>query len=118
MEDAELVNRIRDGDRKAFDLLYERYSQGLYRTARFICQDEALAQDALQDTFVTCWLEIGKLRDPGKVKPWLLQILTRRARRMMGERKDIPHPWRESLWMPESSGRTQGRCWRTWPFIR
>jgi RNA polymerase sigma-70 factor (ECF subfamily) len=43
------------------------------RTARLILRDEALAEDAIQDTFLKAWQRIGSLRDedPG---PWLTRI--------------------------------------------
>ena len=31
-------------------------------------------EDVAQETFVTAWRKIGELRDPGKVRPWLLRI--------------------------------------------
>jgi RNA polymerase sigma-70 factor (ECF subfamily) len=51
----------------------DRYGLQLLRTARLILRDEALAEDAIQDTFLKAWQRIGSLRDedPG---PWLTKI--------------------------------------------
>ena len=51
----------------------DRYGLQLLRTARLILRDEALAEDAIQETFLKAWQRIGSLRDddPG---PWLTKI--------------------------------------------
>jgi len=67
------VERWRAGDRDAFDQVVDRFGLQLLRTARLILRDEALAQDAVQETFVRAWQRVGSLRDedPG---PWLTRI--------------------------------------------
>jgi len=68
-----VIARWREGDRDAFEEVVDRYGLQLLRTARVILRDEALAEDAIQDTFLKAWQRIGSLRDqdPG---PWLTKI--------------------------------------------
>ena len=68
-----VIERCRDGDRDAFEEVVDRYGLQLLRTARLILRDQALAEDAIQETFVKAWQRIGSLReeDPG---PWLTRI--------------------------------------------
>ena len=68
-----VIERCRDGDRDAFEEVVDRYGLQLLRTARVILRDEALAQDAIQETFLKAWQRIRSLRDedPG---PWLTRI--------------------------------------------
>ena len=68
-----VIERCRDGDRDAFEEVVDRYGLQLLRTARLILRDEALAEDAIQETFLRAWQRIGSLReeDPG---PWLTRI--------------------------------------------
>ncbi len=68
-----VIARCREGDRDAFEEVVDRYGLQLLRTARLILRDEALAEDAIQDTFLKAWQRIGSLRDedPG---PWLTRI--------------------------------------------
>ncbi len=72
------VERWRDGDRDAFQEVVDRYGLQVLRTARLILRDEALAEDATQETFLKAWRQIGSLRDeePG---PWLNRIATNEA---------------------------------------
>jgi len=68
-----VIERWRAGDRDAFEEVVDRYGLQLLRTARVILRDEALAEDAIQETFLKAWQRIGSLRDedPG---PWLTRI--------------------------------------------
>jgi RNA polymerase sigma-70 factor (ECF subfamily) len=68
-----VIARWRAGDRDAFEEVVDRYGLRLLRTARLILRDEALAEDAIQETFLKAWQRIGSLRDedPG---PWLTRI--------------------------------------------
>ena len=68
-----VIERCRDGDRDAFEEVVDRYGLQLLRTARLILRDQALAEDAIQETFLRAWQRIGSLRDedPG---PWLTRI--------------------------------------------
>jgi RNA polymerase sigma-70 factor (ECF subfamily) len=67
----------------------------VYRLSFAILGDEADARDAAQDTFVTAWRQIGKLRDPERFDAWLQRVavnaarMTHRARRRRGVR-EIP----------------------------
>jgi len=68
-----LLQRCREGDRDAFQELVDRYGLRLLRTARLILRDQALAEDAVQETFLKAWHRINSLRDedPGR---WLTRI--------------------------------------------
>lgn len=68
-----IIARWREGDRDAFEEVVDRYGLQLLRTSRLILRDEALAEDAIQETFLKAWQRIGSLRDedPG---PWLTRI--------------------------------------------
>jgi RNA polymerase sigma-70 factor (ECF subfamily) len=68
-----VLQRCREGDRDAFEELVDRYGLQLLRMARLVLRDQALAEDAVQETFLRAWQRIGTLRDedPG---PWLTRI--------------------------------------------
>lgn len=68
-----VIERCRDGDRDAFEEVVDRYGLRLLRTARLILRDEALAEDAIQETFLKAWQRIGSLRDEDP-EPWLTRI--------------------------------------------
>ncbi len=91
--DAELVERARRGDLRCFEMLVRARLDRIHRIARAILADEADAADATQETFVSAWRTIGRLRQPEQFDGWLRQIainscrqqLRRRARRSTRE---------------------------------
>jgi RNA polymerase sigma-70 factor, ECF subfamily len=65
----------------------------VYRLSFAILGNEADARDAAQETFVTAWRQLGKLRDPEQFDAWLQRVavnaarMTHRARRRRGVRE-------------------------------
>jgi RNA polymerase sigma factor (sigma-70 family) len=79
LTDAELVARCRDGDQQGWNELVERFSRYVHAIAsqgfRF---PQADAEDVFQDVFAKIYVELGRLRDPEALRPWIGQ-LTRRV---------------------------------------
>jgi RNA polymerase sigma-70 factor, ECF subfamily len=78
--DAELVRRVREADGAALSQLYQRFGRPCYSLARRICADEGLAEDVVQEVFLTLW------RDPTRFDPsrggfatWLLTLIHHKA---------------------------------------
>lgn len=90
-EDTDLVEKMKQGDRTAFDSLYEKYSTKILRSAYLLTGDYQLSEDILQETFVKCFLHAGKLRDNERFEVWLIQIMHRTAWKMLKETKrEVP----------------------------
>ena len=76
-----------ESDRQArFDELAGAYGADLYRFAMWICGDDALAKDLVQETYLRAWKALDKLQDRGAAKSWLITILRREYARTF-ERK-------------------------------
>ena len=69
-----------------FNQLAEAYSTDLYRYAMWICGNDALAKDLVQETFLRAWRALDNLKDVGAAKSWLITILRREYARTF-ERK-------------------------------
>jgi RNA polymerase sigma-70 factor (ECF subfamily) len=69
-----------------FNQLAEAYGADLYRFAMWICGDDALAKDLVQETFLRAWKALDNLKDTGAAKSWLITILRREYARTF-ERK-------------------------------
>jgi RNA polymerase sigma factor (sigma-70 family) len=74
--DAELVRRLGQADGTALSQLYQRFGRPCYSLARRICADEGLAEEVVQEVFLTLW------RDPARYDPsrggfatWLLTLI-------------------------------------------
>ena len=71
---AELVLRAQEGDSDSFAELYVATYQQQYRFSYRYLQDEFLAQDALQESFIRALRGIGTLHNPELFIAWLGQI--------------------------------------------
>jgi RNA polymerase sigma factor (sigma-70 family) len=78
--DSELVRRLGDADRAALSQLYQRFGRPCYSLARRICADQGLAEDVVQEVFLTLWREPTRF-DPsrGDFATWLLTLIHHRA---------------------------------------
>lgn len=87
MEEIKLVQRLKAGDKTAFDALYEKYKNILLRMAYLVSGQMSEAEDIVQETFVKCYLHIGELKRDEGFKSWLFQILYRTAYRQIKKHK-------------------------------
>jgi RNA polymerase sigma-70 factor (ECF subfamily) len=81
--DAELVGRVRAGDRGAADRLLERYLRACRAVALAVTGNEADADDVCQDAFVAAVARIEDCRDPTRFGGWLLSIVRNRSRNLL-----------------------------------
>ncbi len=76
----ELLERTGRGDRASFRALYERYSGVLFSTAYQVLNDQAEAEDVLQDVFVQIWDKAALYdRNRGKPLTWALTLTRNKA---------------------------------------
>lgn len=73
MDEAELVQRSKQGDLGSFNILVENYQRLVYNLALRMLDNVPAAEDATQDTFVSAWRGIGGFRG-SNFKTWLLRI--------------------------------------------
>ena len=73
----ELVERARSGDHDAFAQLAATALGRSYNIARLILRDHELAQDAVQEAFVSAWRDLSSLRDPDRFEAWLTRLVVR-----------------------------------------
>jgi RNA polymerase sigma factor (sigma-70 family) len=64
-------------------MLMERYGDELMRTAYMLVKDRQTAEEAVMDTFIQAYSSIGQLREPDKLRGWLLRIAVNRCRMRM-----------------------------------
>ena len=85
-----------------FNQLAQTYGTDLYRYAMWICGNDALAKDLVQETFLRAWKAMDKLKDPKAVKSWLITILRREYARTF-ERKVPKFTDVDKVVVPEDS---------------
>src|SRR4051794_41879226 len=72
--DARLFRLAADGDTRAFEVIYERHHQALYRYCRSIVGNPEDAADALQSTMASALRAIAGEQRPIPLRPWLFRI--------------------------------------------
>lgn len=78
--DLELLTRLRDGDEEAFVVLVARYQQPMLQLARAYVPSRAVAEEAVQDTWMGVVKGIERFEGRSAFKTWLFRILINRAR--------------------------------------
>lgn len=76
LSDNALVRRAREGDYEAFEVLFERHRQLVYRFAYQMIPRRDDAEDIVQEAFVRAYQNLGRYRDEAKFTTWLLRIVT------------------------------------------
>jgi RNA polymerase sigma-70 factor, ECF subfamily len=71
---------------RQFEALVRSLSGDLFRYGYWLCGDETLAHDLVQETFLRAWRALDHLRDTAAAKAWLITILRREHARLY-ERK-------------------------------
>ena len=83
-----------------FEVLARAYSTDLYRYAMWICGNDALAKDLVQETFLRAWKALDSLKSEKAAKSWLITILRREYARTF-ERKVPKFTDIENVHIPE-----------------
>jgi RNA polymerase sigma-70 factor (ECF subfamily) len=50
-------------------------------------RDEALAEDAVQSAWAIAWRKLGTLKEPERLRPWLVSVAVNQARDMLRKRR-------------------------------
>ncbi len=79
-EDAELVARLRAGEEQAFVLLAVRHHTAMLRLARMYVSNTAIAEEVVQDTWLSVLRGLDGFAGRSSFQTWLLTILVNRAR--------------------------------------
>lgn len=72
--DPAIVARARKGDLKAHEILYRTYGAPVYSLARRMMQQEAAAEEILQETFVEVLANISGFKGEAPVGAWIRRI--------------------------------------------
>jgi RNA polymerase sigma factor (sigma-70 family) len=77
--DEVLVARYAAGDVGAFEALYQRHEQPLWRFLLRLCRDRAAAEELMQETWFAVTREAPRFRIEARFTPWLYAIARHRV---------------------------------------
>jgi RNA polymerase sigma-70 factor (ECF subfamily) len=74
IDETELIQRARRGDRKAFGALVERYQRRVVGVALAVVHNQDDALELAQETFVRAYENLGKFESRSSFSTWLYRI--------------------------------------------
>ena len=72
-----------DGDQAAFARLVDLHHADMARVAYAIAGDSVLVEEAVQSAWSKAWSRLSSVRDPERVRPWLIAIAVNEARQLV-----------------------------------
>ena len=79
LDDASLVERAHRRDGAAFWLIMKRHNQRLHRVARAVLDDDAEAEDVVQETYIRAFTHLSEFRAQARLSTWLTRIALNEA---------------------------------------
>ncbi|HEY6570878.1 MAG TPA: sigma-70 family RNA polymerase sigma factor [Candidatus Limnocylindrales bacterium] len=71
------------GDAVAFARIVRAHHDDMARVCRIVCGDPDLAQDAVQSAWPIVWRKLRTLREPERLRPWLVSVAVNEARQLL-----------------------------------
>ena len=111
LSDEAVVALLARSDESALAELYDRFGRVAYGLALRILRDDKLAEDAVQEGFLTAWRNADRfMPERGKASTWLLTLVHRRAVDLVRrEDRRRAEPLSETV-EPEAVRLCGGRC--------
>lgn len=114
LDDAALASLVQRGEGEAFRHIVQRYGRHLYRIARGVFNDDADAEDLVQETFVRAYRKFATFRGDAPLRTWLTRILLNAARSQLRQRhrmvglEHVDPSVRDPYWVEQSHAATGG----------
>jgi len=104
-----LVERLKDGDSAALEILMERYSSRVYRVARGITRTDSDAEEVVQDVFLTLARKIDSFEGRAALGTWIYRVTTNAALlKRRGKRAQVEVSLEEHLPTFKDDGHREG----------
>jgi len=85
-----LVPLAAAGDEVAFTRLVHAFHADMARVAWFVCGgDRELTEDAVQSAWAIAWRRLGTLREPERIRAWLLSVTANEARQLLRRQRHV-----------------------------
>lgn len=85
-DEAILIEQSKQGDIQAFETLVKHYESRIYNFFVKMCNDAAIAQDMMQETFINVFMHLSEFKGKSAFSTWLFQIAVNHC--LMHKRKN------------------------------
>jgi RNA polymerase sigma-70 factor (ECF subfamily) len=96
VSDEELIERICGGDRRAFDLLYERFFPRVYGYVSRRLSNRADAEETIQEVFINAFSSLDSFRGEGPFAAWVLGVSRRTVASRFKKKHHVTVPLEDS----------------------
>lgn len=88
--DALLVERVKQGDQRAFEMLVVKYQRRIERLVGRMVRDADLVQDIAQETFIRAYRALPQFRGESAFYTWLYRIAVNTAKKALVDLRRDP----------------------------
>jgi RNA polymerase sigma factor (sigma-70 family) len=78
-----VLERARNGDEGAFERIVAAHHADMARIAYLVCGDLDVAEEAEQAAWARVWHRLPDVRDPLRLRPWLMSVCVNEARQIV-----------------------------------
>ncbi len=75
------------GDDIAFGSIVTAYQNEMYGICVIVCRDRLMAEEAVQAAWSIAWKKLGSVRQPERLRPWLISVAVNEAKQLMRKRR-------------------------------
>jgi len=86
-EASALIASVAAGDEIAFASIVRLYHEDMRRVCVVVAGDDGIAEDAVAAAWSIAWRKLGGLRDPARLRPWLVSVAVNEARQLIRARQ-------------------------------
>ena len=86
MRSASVIAKAQAGDESAFARIVAEHHEDMRRVCAVVCGDDVLADEAVQAAWPIAWRKLGSVRDPERLRPWLVSIAVNEAKQLLRRR--------------------------------
>ena len=86
-----LISSAAAGDKAAFAVIVRAHHEDMRRVCVVVAGDETVADEAVAAAWAIAWRRIGSVRDPVRLRPWLVSVAVNEARQILRSK------WRRSV---------------------
>ena len=87
---AAIVASAADGDSVAFGHIVATHDDEMYRICVAVGRDPAIAADAVQSAWSIAWRKLSTLRQPDRLRPWLISVAVNEVKKLLKQRQRRP----------------------------
>jgi len=82
-----LIASVAAGDELAFASIVRLHHEDMRRVCAVVAGDDGIAEEAVAAAWSIAWRKLGGLRDPARLRPWLVSVAVNEARQLLRARK-------------------------------